>query len=405
MKKRLLLISAAVIALGGAMAAVISENEHSVVEVDAIATPTTASKTIYLKPTSLWNGDSAEFGVEAASADWLSKTDLFMEQVTGHTDYWRATIPADTTYLIFLRLNPNATGDIWNRKWNQTNNINLAWAGDADNIFTITSSDNGYWCSYSEGYPGDDSAKGSYLRGGWNNGWTPEGQVSMAENPTGTFTANVSFGASGTMKMVQVNDQYGVDWIQASSVTIDGVTSNDFKDKDGNVVVTGAANYQVVVSNINNGSGQYVLTSAADPNLTAAISFATGFTSAMNENCPYTGTDKTAADVVSTWDAQSKIYSPLDNDVKAYFADGKSSTIDEIKAFASSYEYIYQHYPDVRDAKNGGNFVGYTINVAGASSVSFTEKSNVPTEAIVLATIGAIGATAGFFFLRKKKEQ
>ena len=303
---------------------------------------------------------------------------------------YRFTVPVDVDGLLFCCFQDSGsvywTGDC------QTITLSLP---ESNNLFTINAWDSGvgnqsgYWHEF---HPGDDSLKGNYyLRGGWDKGWTVDGQVKTTEEPAGTFTANVVFGASGKMKMVHVTDKYD--------------TSDAFKDGDGNVVVSSAARYTVVVSGIVGEYGNYVLTSAADPNLTAAITYAEGWMNSFTENCPHTNVGGTVEKVVSTWDAKMTAYAELDPDAQDYLLDG-STTVDEIIAFHSSYDYIYSHYAGVRALnESDADFLSRNPGESPAKSTTALVEENNSSVMIVTTVCVAGAAVLGLLAMRKRRAE
>ncbi len=329
---------------------------------------------------------------------------------------WPGVAPVDTVTVnskTYCKYEVNASKTLvifdiykWSGDNNQTEDLTIPTNGA--NCFVPSSVGSGKGTgSWVEMYP--DITAGKYLRGGWTNGWYPNGQVAATESPSGTFTAQVTFGASGKMKMVQFDSDHKTSWIQAASVTIDGVQSESFKDNDGNVVVSTPAIYTVVVSNIQYTTdwyANYVLTSAASADLNAATEFASGFTEAMEDNCPYTSENGSSEKVVAAWKSQAGLYSVLSEGAKEYIADGLSSTVDEIIAFASSYDWIYGHYAGCRDAKNGGDFADRNPTIIASYAVELQNNSSSVNSIIIVATIAAASLlTVGGYFLIKKKHE
>ena len=74
---------------------------------------------LYLVPSSNWNTDNARFAAYffGDGEAWVSMT-----KVAGESNLYEVTSPAgkNFTNVIFCRMNPNASANNWNNKWNQT---------------------------------------------------------------------------------------------------------------------------------------------------------------------------------------------------------------------------------------------------------------------------------------------
>ena len=94
---------------------------------------------LYLKPNANWKEANARFAAylwaDGVTAAWYDMT-----LVQGETDIYEFTLPEGYNKIIFCRMNPNATANNWNNKWNQTGD--LAVPTDGKNLFTVA---NGSW--------------------------------------------------------------------------------------------------------------------------------------------------------------------------------------------------------------------------------------------------------------------
>lgn len=101
---------------------------------------------VYLVPSANWNIDGARFAVYM----WNDNGDNWVDmvKVEGEENLYVAEIPAGYTNIIFCRMNPNATENNWNNKWNQTSDLTLG----ADNCYTVEEGTwdkgNGTWSVY-----------------------------------------------------------------------------------------------------------------------------------------------------------------------------------------------------------------------------------------------------------------
>ena len=113
------------------------------------------AKTVYLKPTS-WVADGARFALYmygGASDAWAN-----FELVDATNNIYKATFDDSQTNMIFCRMNGSSTENIWDNRWNQSDNLA---APTADNLlYTITE---GRWGKNSEGTENGKIADGDGL--------------------------------------------------------------------------------------------------------------------------------------------------------------------------------------------------------------------------------------------------
>lgn len=91
---------------------------------------------LYLTPNSNWKKDNARY-----AAYFFGDGELWasMTAVSGETDLYEVTTPGtgkNFTNVIFCRMNPSASANNWNNKWNQTSD--LTWDG-TNNHYTVKS--------------------------------------------------------------------------------------------------------------------------------------------------------------------------------------------------------------------------------------------------------------------------
>ena len=153
-----------------------------------------ASKTVFLKPSSNWQEAGARFalymfGTSEAWADFVP--------VEGAEGIYQATFDDAQTGMIICRMNPAASQNSWDNKWNQSGDLS---APTADNLlYTIAE---GQW----DGFTVDNGLtvtpydvpkpvviESMYIVGDLTGGWpTDEGDWSMAKAMTKSSTnANV----------------------------------------------------------------------------------------------------------------------------------------------------------------------------------------------------------------------
>ena len=94
---------------------------------------------LYLKPNSNWVQSNARFAAylwaEGVTAVWYDMT-----LVEGEKDIYEFTLPEGYDKIIFCRMNPSASANNWNNKWNQTGDLKVPT--DGKNLFTVA---NGSW--------------------------------------------------------------------------------------------------------------------------------------------------------------------------------------------------------------------------------------------------------------------
>lgn len=108
-------------------------------EVEA-ATPTT----LYLTPNSNWKSDNARFAAYffGNGEKWVSMT-----KTAGQTDMYQVSVPSGFSKVIFCRMNPSATANNWNNRWNQTGDLTIPTTGN--NHFKVPS---GAWDGSTTGW-------------------------------------------------------------------------------------------------------------------------------------------------------------------------------------------------------------------------------------------------------------
>ena len=88
---------------------------------------------LYLTPNANWNQSNARFAAYffGNGDKWISMT-----KVTGETNLYEVEAPAGYPNVIFCRMNPSASANNWNNKWNQT--ADLVIPTDGKNHYTVT---------------------------------------------------------------------------------------------------------------------------------------------------------------------------------------------------------------------------------------------------------------------------
>ncbi len=105
--------------------------------VDIAQTGASVPDKLYLVPNSNWTKDGARFAAYffGNGENWASMT-----KVAGESNLYEVAVPAGYPSVIFCRMNPSATANNWNNKWNQSGDLTIPTNGN--NKFTVA---NGSW--------------------------------------------------------------------------------------------------------------------------------------------------------------------------------------------------------------------------------------------------------------------
>lgn len=95
--------------------------------------PAQVDNNLYLKPSNNWKVDNARFAAYffGNGERWLSMTGPDQDGI------YQVEIPSDKSFpsVIFCRMNPSATDNNWNNKWNQTADLTIPT--DGTNLYTV----------------------------------------------------------------------------------------------------------------------------------------------------------------------------------------------------------------------------------------------------------------------------
>lgn len=242
--------------------------------------------TLYLKPNSNWLQSNARFAVyyfNNSGNNWtnMTKTD---------DGYYQATVPAGYTY-IFCRMNPNASANNWNNKWNQTSDLTLP--SDGSNCYTVADGTwdkgGGTWSTYGSTNPNpgeSETPETTYIVAGSKALLGSEWDSSDTNN-------KMTKGSSGlyelTLTNVPVNNDYQLkvasssgDWYgdaSGNNITFNVTSVCDvkisFNEETKEVTVTGSGvtfNSSLDVefmAAVGNGKGQWLNGANWDPTAAA----------------------------------------------------------------------------------------------------------------------------------------
>ena len=217
--------------------------------IGAEAATIAAGTKLYLKPHANWTQANARFAIYFyGNGDaWVSMSD------TDGDGIYEATSPSSKTYtnLIFCRMNPSASANNWNNKWNQTGD--LTWPGSSSDLYTLTSGEwdavKGSWSKYTYVAP-TVSLMGTMTD--WGTG------QKMTES-NGIYTTSVEADAMEYSIKVKNNDT----WLGHANLTVNGITVTN--DADDNIVFTAIKGTYTFTFNIKTNVLDVTVEPAANP--------------------------------------------------------------------------------------------------------------------------------------------
>ena len=206
----------------------------------------TSGTKLYLTPNSNWKTDNARFAAYffGDGEAWGSMT-----LVSGETDVYEVTTPnsgKNYTNVIFCRMNPSASANNWNNKWNQTDDLTIDNTGNNqytvkegtwnngggtwscyDNVTEYTVSGTGStvklsnsekWVTYTL-YNGDDKVNNTDKKGDDNGG-----ELSWTVIESGTYKVKATNGGCTTKDMSgsYTYNPYTLPSVSTISAEVDG---------------------------------------------------------------------------------------------------------------------------------------------------------------------------------------
>ena len=131
---------------------VVDQNHFYTNYVEPTPEPEPTDHILYFQPNSNWKIDNARF-----AAYFFGNGDTWanLTLVEGETDIYSVTVPEGYPNIIFCRMNPNATANNWNNKWNQT--ADLTVPTDGKNFYVVPENawdgSNAAWSTYTPATP------------------------------------------------------------------------------------------------------------------------------------------------------------------------------------------------------------------------------------------------------------
>ena len=212
---------------------------------------TAFSAKLYLTPNANWKNDNARFAAYffGNGEKWISMT-----KVAGETDLYEVEAPAGYPNVIFCRMNPSASANNWNNKWNQTADLKIPT--NTQNHYTVKEGTwdkgGGTWTVYAPEAPktykditititANAQPKIHYWEGGdkmVGSDWESKpDMIATTEANTYSYTIKDVDAATGVKYLIVVGDFQSVDLH-----TVDNVTAN-FKECLPQVAVMGVRNW------------------------------------------------------------------------------------------------------------------------------------------------------------------
>ena len=185
-------------------------------EVDA-ATPAT----LYLVPNSNWTQANARFAAYffGNGEKWVSMTDEDGDSI------YEVTVPSGFPKVIFCRMNPSASANNWDNKWNQTGDLTIPT--DGKNQFTLSGSTwNGATTTW-----GTYTAPDFYMAGTMNSWNTTADKFT---NSNGVYTLSLELEAGDYSFKVVKNGAWDQGSFGYGDITVNGITTTKDAGSSGN---------------------------------------------------------------------------------------------------------------------------------------------------------------------------
>lgn len=115
-----------------------SQTEDLQITLSNYENTTSKIKVLYMKPSSDWKQANARF-----AAYFFGKGDTWVNMVSLESDLYEVICNSNYPNIIFCRMNPSASANNWDNKWNQTGDLTIP--SDGKNLYTVTGWGNGSW--------------------------------------------------------------------------------------------------------------------------------------------------------------------------------------------------------------------------------------------------------------------
>ena len=349
--KTLVAIALSAAGLGTAVTlGVVANNNDKIEQVEAEGT-FTVGQTLFLNPSSNWTQQSARFAAYFYGGNgdsWVSMS------TNDFSPLYQCNVPSGSwTNVIFCRMNPGATANNWNNKWNQTGDLN---PGNGD-VFKIPSSgwdnftDSGNWSTLSKSYSWD--VKSSIETDGT---WTNTNSLTLTYKNDGDgaqfYSTAVVLKAGQQFKVVRTtnNAWFGSNKFETGTNSAVQRGYISLGNNDANVTVLKDITMELYVK-IHNGTVWTQISSEAE-----ATSWAATFLSETNDICSANGTSANHSSALSAiWDDQKDAFEAMTIGAQHVLETGTANAT--VTDAHNRYIHIMTRYGGQLDA-----FEGWTVS-------------------------------------------
>ena len=203
--------------------------------------------TLYLKPNSNWKQSNARY----AAYTWDGGDQWFDFTKSDVDGIWEVQIPVGISNIIFCRMNPSATANNWNNKWNQTSDLKVptngtncyevkagtwdkgggTWTTHTPTVHEHTYTENvtaptcetagytTYTCSCGDTYKGNDVAA---LGHDYSTEWTVDVPATCTEAGSKSHHCSRCDSKSDVTEITAIGHRYGNLVVHSASCTVDG---------------------------------------------------------------------------------------------------------------------------------------------------------------------------------------
>lgn len=209
-------------------------------EVEAATTST--DTILYLTPNSNWTQSNARFAAYffGNGEKWVSMTDSDKDSV------YEVSVPSGYSKVIFCRMNPSATANNWNNKWNQT--ADLIIPNDGTNHYTVKEGTwdkgGGTWSNFNTGEISEAKVNTKWYLKGTFNTWESEDLMSPVEGSENTYSISKELEAGDEFK---VSDEGWTVTFEYSNIS----SGNNYVttgSENGNIKTIKSGTYNLTIS-------------------------------------------------------------------------------------------------------------------------------------------------------------
>ena len=374
-KKAILAMSTLVLALAAFVA---PANNTKVEAADGIK--------LYLTPNSNWKTDNPRYAIYT----WDHSTQWYNMADTDGDGVFEGEVPAGTKNVIFCRMNPNASANNWNNKWNQTSDLKY---DGANNHYIVKENTwdkgGGTWTVFGSGEvitpepepePGigelDLGVIGSFCNWGED--------VDMTYNTEKErYEVEIEFSVNDEWKIRRDND-WGFSWGWHNE-NVDASTKLYCKEasKDGNILVTVAGKYLVWIDSTTTHIGMEKIGETVEPDPTPDPEPEVG--NLVLGVIGSFASSNWATDIAMTYNAELERY-----EVTMEFAAGDQFKIRKDQAWTTSYGWHDENnHSSIKEycvegtETNGSKNGNISVKAAGQYLVWIDNNMSIGMEPVV----------------------